>query len=108
MHRRRDDEIGLANGPLVAIGELARRREIGRVPVWRAAVHPRRDHGDFMIAQRRIVLETLDADVLLNEPGWHLSQARLQFDAPGPRAYFLVGEQRHRRDGPWPMAVLTR
>ena len=41
--RRRDDEVGLADGPDRRVRELEQRRRIGRVAAWRPVVDPRRD-----------------------------------------------------------------
>ena len=63
------------------------------------------------VAERRIALEALDADVLLDEPRRHHAGARSHagapLDRPRPRTHFFVGDQRHRRDAFRGVAVLT-
>src|SRR5207249_7587931 len=85
--------------------------QIGWVPTRRPRVGPLRNRGDLFIAQRRVILVVLDADVLLDVPGWHRAHpvtdggALLHRARPG--SCVLVGEQRHRRDLTGPMAVLA-
>ena len=66
---------------------------------------------DLVGAQRRIVLEVLDADVLLDIPRRHHAGARADagalLDRARPRPHFFVGAQRHRRHAVGPMAVLA-
>jgi len=68
-----------------------------RVPARRAVVGPRRDFGDLLVAQRRIVLKFLDADVLLDVPGRHdasvRSYAGALFDRARIGADVFVGHQ---------------
>ena len=54
---RLHDEIGLADLPDVVVLELDRRRHVRRVAAERPAVDPARDRRDFLVAQRRIVVE---------------------------------------------------
>ena len=51
--------------------EVERRRHVRGVAAWRAGVGPLRDLGDLLLAQRRVVLVVLDADVLLDVPRRH-------------------------------------
>ena len=55
----------------------------------------------------RSSLNLLDADVPLDEPRRHVARRRPAFDRARPRPRLLVGEQRHRRHRPWPMAALA-
>src|SRR6185295_17377038 len=66
-----DDEIGRADRPGALIRIDLRRRHVGRVAARRAAVGPLRDGGDLVVAERGIVVEFLDADVLLDVPRRH-------------------------------------
>ena len=65
------------------------------------------DGGDFVVGERSIVAEVLDADVLVDEPRRHLARDDLLLDRPGPGPRLLVGQQRHRRDAARPMARLA-
>ena len=106
-----DDQVGGANRPDVAIGEHARRRHVGGIPARRAAVGPFRDLGDFGVAQRRVVLKFLDADVLLDIPGRHHAGVRADagplLDGARVRPHLFIRRQRHRRDAVGPVTVLT-
>ena len=71
-------------------------------------------HGDFcklLFAERNIVFVALNADAFFDVPGRHhaltVSKQRPRLDRFGPGARFLIGEQRHRREGIGPMAALA-
>src|SRR4029450_41559 len=64
------------------------------------ATAPLRDHRDPRVAQRRILLEALDADVLLDEPRRHhagvRANRRARLDRSRPRRHVVV-----RGGGEW-------
>src|SRR5207249_3667139 len=68
---------------------------------------PLDDRIDLIAAQRRIVLEALDADVRIDAPGRHLAIDDALFDGARPGTDLLIGEQRHRRHLAGTMAALT-
>ena len=94
--RELDDQIGLADLPLGRVREVDRRRHVLGVAPRRAAVDPRGHERDLRIAQRGVVLELLDADVLVDVPGRHLAIDDAVPDRAGPGSDLLVGDQRHR------------
>ena len=61
--------------------------------------------------ERDVVLELLDAEVLLDEPRRHHPGARTEagprLDGARPGPDLFVGDERHRRDAAGPMALLT-
>src|SRR6185295_16136235 len=106
-----DDEIGRADRPGALIRIDLRRRHVGRVAARRAAVGPLRDGGDLVVAERGIVVEFLDADVLLDVPRRHHPGARPHagalLDRARPRPHVFVAHQRHRRHAVRAVAVLA-
>lgn len=97
--------------PLVGRGKDQRCWEVGRIPAGGARICPCRHRRDFLLAQGDVVLVVLDADILLDEPGWHdshsVAQTRTLFDTarPGPRV--LVAEEHHRGDRVRSVTVLA-
>ncbi len=71
-----DDEIGLSDVPHIIVFERPGRRHVGHVALRRTLIDPSRDRRDFLVGQRRIVLELLNTDVALDVPWRH--QARLR------------------------------
>src|SRR5579871_562732 len=102
-----DDEIGFADLPDLLVAKLARRRQVGRVALRSAGVHPLDHRGDLLLAQRNIITEMLDADVLVDEPRRHLAREDLLPDRPRPGSRLFVSEQRHRRYLPGAMTDLA-
>ncbi len=105
------DQIGFADRPLGRVVPDSQWRHRGRIASRRAIIGPLRDLGDLLVAQRRIVLELLNADVLLDVPGRHDASARSHagalLDGLGPRPHFFVGPERHRRHAVRAVTVLT-
>ena len=91
-----------------SFGKTGGRRQVGGIAARRAGVGPRGDRRDLGVAQRRVVLELLDAHVALDVPGRHDAVGHARLDGPRPRPHVLVGHQRHRRVGAGPMARLAR
>ena len=87
---------------------MTRRRQVGGIAARCSGIHPRDDRRDLVVAQRRVVLELLNADVPNGVPWRHLARRDLRLDRSGPRPRVLVREERHRRAGSRPMATLTR
>ena len=108
---RGQDEVGLADRPGVHVREIECRRHVGRVALRRPVVDPGREHRDFVETQRRVVLELLDAQIAFDEPGRHgparVRQTGARLDRPRPRPHLFVGDQRHRRHGVGPVALLA-
>jgi hypothetical protein len=106
-----DDDVRRADGPGVTVGVLLCRRHIGGVAARRAAVGPFRDRRNLVVAERRVVVKLLDADVLLDVPRRHDAGPRADAGAlldgarPGPDV--LVGHERHRRNPIGPVAILA-
>ncbi|MBI3263968.1 MAG: hypothetical protein HYZ58_12585 [Acidobacteria bacterium] len=98
-----DDQVGLAVDPLSQRREVDRRRRVRGVAARRARVHPPRDRGDLVVAERWIV-EVL-ADAAVQMPRGHLAFDDAVFDGTGPGTRFLVGEERHRRGAPGSVAL---
>src|SRR5262249_3021665 len=73
----------------------------------RAAVHPADDGGDFLVAQRSIVLVFADADGLVEMPRRHLPVGDALADRSRPRPHLVVGDEGHRRRGALVMAGLA-
>ena len=112
-HGRGDDEVGLAHRPRGAVRPVDRRRHVGRIAPRRAGIDPLGDQRDLLPAERDVVLEALDADVLLDEPGRHalgivVGARGLVLDGPRPGPHVLVGRQGHRRAALGPVAGLAR
>jgi hypothetical protein len=105
-HRHLHDEVR-PDVPDAVVVELLRRGHIGHVALRRALIHPRGDRRDLVIAQRRIVLELLDADVPFDVPRRHQAGDNLVLHCPRVRPRIFVGQERHRRHLVRPMAVLT-
>ena len=109
--RGRQDEIRLADLPLVHVDERGRRRHVRRVAARRPAVDPRRDGRDLGVAQRPVVLEPLNADVLLDVPGRHdphaIAQAGPLLDRARPGTDVLVADERHRGERVGTVALLA-
>ena len=93
--------------PLVASGPLLRSRQILRVTERRAGIHPAGDGIHLLVGQGSVVLETLDANALVDVPGRHVPANHALFDGPRPGADFFVRHQRHRRRSPRAMALLA-
>lgn len=107
----RDDEIRLAEGPLVVIGESASRRQIGRVAFGRAVIGPFGHLREFFIRQRDVVFIVLDTDVFFGVPGRHhaafVAQRCPFLDGLGPRTHLTICDEGHRREAVLVVAVLT-
>ena len=107
----RDDQIGCADLPGGVVREHSRRRQVGWIAARRSGVRPSRDLGNLRIGQRDVVLESLNADLFLDEPRRHrppaVAQRRALLDRPGEWTHLLVREQRHRRNGVRPVTTLT-
>ena len=92
-------------------GYCLRCRHVGRIAARRTRVGPLADHRDFFVAQRRIVLVFLNADVLFHVPRRHHAgvrpNSRALLDGTGPRPHFFVRRERHRSDTVGTMAILT-
>ena len=99
-----DHQIGLADMPVRAVVENTRSRGIGLIALRRAVVHPFGNGRDLFVAERNVVLEFLDSDVLVDMPRRHVAGNYLLLDGsrPGPR--LLIGEKRHRSDLAGPVA----
>src|SRR5437899_749474 len=82
-------------------------RHVGHVAFRRALVDPRRDRGDLVFGERRIVLEFLDADVPLDVPWRHRARHRPGLDRSRVRPRIFVRQQRHGRHLIGPMAILA-
>ena len=108
LRGRGHDEIRRADRPSRRIRIVARRRHVARISARGAGVHPCRDRRNLGVVQGRIVLELLDADVLLDEPRRHLVLRRARLDAPRPRAHLLVCRQRHGAHAALAVTVLAR
>ena len=71
----------------------------GRVAARRAVVHPCGNLRDFLVGERHVVLELLDADSLVDEPGRHDvhpgAKPRAVLDGPRPRPHFFIRDQVH-------------
>ena len=91
------DQIRLADLPDRPVRELRHLRHVSLVAHGRPGVHPGRDRRDLLVAQRNVVLELLDSDVLVDVPGGHLPGDDAVLDRPGPGPHFSVRRQRHRR-----------
>src|SRR5262249_38836007 len=61
------------------------------------------DGVDLRRGERAVVRELAIARV--GTPGGHLAALDLRFDRLRPRPYFLIRQQRHRRDLAWAMAA---
>src|SRR5262245_28385801 len=96
--RQRHDDIRLTDLPGFDRGKLEGRRHFRRVSLRRAVVDPLRDFRDFFVRQRNVIAETLNPDVLVDEPRRHLPRGNLLLDRPGPWPRLLVSHQRHRRE----------
>jgi hypothetical protein len=110
--RRLDDEIGwtaeqLGEVPDRGVGPLDRRRHVLRIAHRRATVHPLGDRLDLAIGQRSIVLELLNADVLVDVPRRHLARHHACLDRLRPRPRLLIGGERHGRHRVGPVARLA-
>ena len=109
--RSHDHQVGVAHLPRPGTREGERRRQMVRVAARGAAVHPGADCRDLLLGQGHVVLDGLDADVLLQEPGRHhahaVAERRAVLDAPRPRADLFVGHQRHRRQRVGAMTALA-
>ena len=108
---RGENQVRLSQRPFAGIGDHAGRRHIGRVSFRSPGVNPLANHRDFRIAERRVVLELLYPDALLDEPGRHhaplVAQRRPLFNGPGPWPGVLKCDKRHRRQTLLVMAVLA-
>ena len=71
----RDDQIGRADLPGGVVHEHPGGREVGGIAPRRTGVHPSLDPGDLLVAQRDVILESLNADLFLDEPRWHRPSA---------------------------------
>ena len=107
VFRQRDDQIRLIEVPLIGIVELARPGHIGGISLGRAGIHPFDDGRDLLVGQRHIVLEVVDAYVLVDVPGRHLAREDFLLDRLGPRPRFFISQQRHGRERVRPMAGLA-
>ena len=109
--RRLDDQVGLADLPLVLVTEVDGRGHVRGVAERRAGVDPAADQLDLLLAQRDVVLVVLDADVALDEPRGHraalVAQSGPGLDGPRVGAHLGVGEQRHRGHRRGPVALLA-
>src|SRR5262249_52673240 len=108
---RRNDQIGLAECPLVIVVPNLGGRQVGGVAFGGAVIDPLGDRRDLVIGERHIVLIVLDPDVLLDEPGRHgsalVAERGALLDRPGPRPRVLIGDQRHGRDAVLVVALLA-
>src|SRR5262249_52296756 len=108
---RLDDQVWSADRPFRSVAPLARRRHIGEVATRCTAIGPLRNFGDFLVAQRRIVVELLNPDILFDIPWRHDTRFRAktgtQLHGARPRPGVLIGDERHRRYAIGPVAVLA-
>ena len=70
-----DDQVGFARDPHHFVVELERGREVGGVAFGGSGAPPLVDGVDLPVVERHVVLEVLDADVLLDVPGRHGAHA---------------------------------
>ena len=104
---RRDDQVRFVDGP--ARGRpFQRRRQVGRIALRRAGGHPGGDGRDLGVGQRGVVLEVLDPDVGVDEPGRHLAGRRPVPDRARPRAHVRVADERHRRPAAGAVTAFAR
>jgi hypothetical protein len=102
-----DDEIGGADVPLFIVHETPWRRHVGRIASGRASVHPGANCRDFLVRQRRIVLELGDSNISLDVPRRHLAIGRSGLDCANPWPHILVCHERHRALRARMMAILA-
>jgi hypothetical protein len=107
MGNRLDHQIGFANVPGVSVLELPGPRHVGRVALRGTAIHPRHDRRDFGIAQRRVILELVDAHGPVDVPRRHLARRDLLPDGACPGPHLFVGQEGHRRHRIGTMTRLT-
>src|SRR5439155_16705664 len=79
------------------IRPISRGWQVLRVSEWRAGINPTDNRIDLPVGQRPIVLEALDSNSLVNMPRRHVPRDNTFPDGFRPRAYLLIGDQRHRR-----------
>ena len=99
--RRLHDEVRFAKHPLIiVVRELERGRHVCGITERGAVVRPSCNLADFLVAQRRVVFEFLDADGLLHVPRRHHAAPRPdagpRFHRASPRPGVFVGKKRHR------------
>ena len=106
-----DDEIRrtqiLLTFPLIRLGKLFRRRHVLQIAERRSGIDPADDRADLVVGQRHVVLELLNADILVDMPRRHLALDHALTDRFRPRACLVVRYERHRRDRPLVMAFLA-
>src|SRR5262249_18222623 len=106
--RRLDHYVGRTKlpgkRPQVLVRPLTLTRQIVWVSKRCAGIDPTQDRVNLRVAERTVVLEMLNADRLVDVPRRHLPRCDATPDRLRPRANFLVGEERHRRDRIGPMA----
>src|SRR4029077_7081740 len=109
---RLDDEVGRPEAfphslPLVVGDEWLWRRQVLQIALQRPTVDPGDDRVHLLVSKRHVVFELLYADAAVDVPRRHLTRRHTVFDGACPRAHFLIGDERHRRDRVWLMALLT-
>ncbi len=109
--RSDEDQVGLADRPRAVVPEVDRRRQVGGVALRRSVVGPRLDHRQLFVAQRRVVLEVLDADVLLDVERRHGAHAvadrRAVSNAPDAPPHLVVRGEREGSAAPGAVAALA-
>ena len=97
-----DDQVRLARGPHDVVVELQRGRQIRRVALGGAGPPPGVEHCDLPLVERHVVLEVLDADVLLHVPRGHGAGPVPDLGPAGNHARvgldILIRDERHRGD----------
>ncbi len=95
-----DDEVGFARRPDDVVVEFQGWRHVRRITLRGAGAVPRVDRCDFPVVERHVVLEVLDADVLLDVPRRHGARSIADLGAFGDSARvaagIAVGDERHR------------
>ena len=94
-----DNEVRFAQLPADVIRELKWLGQVCRVAFRSSVTGPRRDCRDLSVAERRVVFEVLNTNVLLNIPGRHGTHAVTDPCATrhprSVRSDLIVGDQRH-------------
>jgi hypothetical protein len=107
VFRQRDDQVRLADRPLIVVRKDPSRWRILWIPFEGPAIDPCGDRADLRVRKAAIVFEVLNTDALLDVPRRHLAPRDTVLDRTGPGSGVLEIDQRNGSDRTRTMTLLA-